>query len=345
MMSLNRKSNLVIALVGGWWLFWALVQLAIMSYYGIGLYEALIDSLTTAIVLAMASYILVTIVKYFKLTPKNALTIFVATILLASLCTWLLGKKIIFLSSDEYYLNWVSSTQLIRFIFVWLMLIIASIDGWLFFYIKEHQQDELRIQESEQLARETELNGLRQQLQPHFLFNSLNSISSLTISQPEQARKMIEQLSDFLRGTVKKDGNQMLSLEEELHHLQLYLEIEKVRFGHRLNPKVNTDAQTLSMKLPSLLLQPIVENAIKFGLYDTVGEVTILINSKAESGNLVIQISNPFDPSTSVPKLGTGFGLKSVQRRLVLLFHRNDLLTTEQNENIFIATIKIPQLN
>ena len=330
-------------LVAGWWIFWAIMQFAIMTYYRIGIRESLIDSLTTAIVLTLASYIVVTIVKYFKLTLKNVITILVATVLLAVFCTWVLGRKAILLSADEHYLNWVNTTMLVRFVFVWLMLVIAGIDGWLFFYIKEHQQDELRIKENEQLARETELAGLRQQLQPHFLFNSLNSISALTIAQPDQARKMIEQLSDFLRGTVKKDGKQMVSLEEELHHLQLYLDIEKVRFGHRLDTQVIADEKTLSMKLPSLLLQPLVENAIKFGLYDTVGEVIISIHSKAEANSLVIQITNPFDPSTTIPRSGTGFGLKSVQRRLALLFYRSDLLTTEQKENIFTTTVKIPQ--
>jgi two-component system LytT family sensor kinase len=106
---------------------------------------------------------------------------------------------------------------------------------------------------------------------------------------------------------------------------------------------VIADEKTLSMKLPSLLLQPLVENAIKFGLYDTVGEVIISINSMAEANLLVIQITNPFDPSTTIPKSGTGFGLKSVQRRLALLFYRSDLLATKQNENIFTTTIKIPQ--
>lgn len=330
-------------MVIGWWLLWATMQFAIMIYYGIGVRDALIDSLTTAIVLTLAGYIVVTIVKYFRHTPKNALTILVATVLLAVVCTWVLGRKINFLSTDEKYLNWANTTLLVRFVFVWLMLIIAGIDGWLFFYIKEHQQDELRLKENEQLARETELNSLRQQLQPHFLFNSLNSISALTLAQPEQARKMIEQLSDFLRGTVKKDGIQLVTLRDELHHLQLYLEIEKMRFGHRLQAQVQADEKIQQMKIPSLLLQPVLENAIKFGLYDTIGNVLISIEAREEHQDLVIEIKNPFDPETVLNKPGTGFGLNSVRRRLALLFYRNDLLTTNQVGNIFTTVIKIPQ--
>jgi LytS/YehU family sensor histidine kinase len=130
-------------------------------------------------------------------------------------------------------------------------------------------------------------------------------------------------------------------LEEELQHLQLYLEIEKVRFGHRLSTLITNE--TLGMKLPAMLLQPVVENAIKFGLYDTVGDITISIDAKKDDGSLVLQVQNPFDPETSSPRKGTGFGLSSVQRRLYLLFARNDLLKTEINEQLFTTTIKIPQ--
>ncbi len=101
---------------------------------------------------------------------------------------------------------------------------------------------------------------------------------------------------------------------------------------------------TEQMKLPALLLQPIVENAIKFGLYDTTGETMIRLQTQTKENELIIMVSNPFDPETSSPNKGTGFGLKSVQRRLYLLFARNDLLTTEAKENIFTTMVKIPQL-
>jgi len=180
-------------------------------------------------------------------------------------------------------------------------------------------------------------------LQPHFLFNSLNSISALAGSRPEEARRMIQQLSDFLRGTLKKDEQQLVPLEEEFRHLQLYLEIEKVRFGHRLNTEMSNDPEAAVLKLPSLLLQPIVENAVKFGLYDTIGNITISIRAAKENSYLMIDVKNPFDTVTAKPRKGTGFGLTSVQRRLYLLYGRNDLLETRSQDNIFTTTLKIPQ--
>ncbi|MBI1768145.1 MAG: histidine kinase [Bacteroidetes bacterium] len=314
-----------------------------MVQYGIPLRESLIDSVATGAVLAFAGFDITVMVKYYRPSAKNAFYVVVASVVLAALGCALLNWILKQLSSDADYLTTLKSTMLIRFVFIWLMTLILGIQGKVWWFIKEQSQGEQRVKETKRLMREAELSNLRQQLQPHFLFNSLNSISALTIAQPEQARKMIEQLSDFLRGTVRKDGNQLVSLREELHHLQLYLDIEKVRFGHRLITKISADESLLDMKLPSLLLQPVLENAIKFGLYDTIGEVVISLDAKTDQNDLLIEIKNPFDPETAAPKSGTGFGLSSVQRRLALIFYRNDLLSTIQKENIFITLIKVPQ--
>jgi two-component system LytT family sensor kinase len=241
------------------------------------------------------------------------------------------------------YISFLDRSVLMRYLFDWLMIAFVSLLSWIWFFLREQNENEKRKQDAEQLSRDAELSTLRQQLQPHFLFNSLNSISALAGSQPEEARKMVQQLSDFLRGTLKKDDKQMVTLEEELLHLQLYLDIEKVRFGHRLKTEIKKDDNLLGEQLPSLLLQPVVENAIKFGLYDTTGETIITVEAKKENNMLILEVKNPFDPVTSSSRHGTGFGLSSIQRRLYLLFSRNDLLSTTQQANIFITTIKIPQ--
>jgi LytS/YehU family sensor histidine kinase len=207
----------------------------------------------------------------------------------------------------------------------------------------DQKENEKRKTEAEKLSREAELYNLRQQLQPHFLFNSLNSINALIGFKPDEARRMIHQLSDFLRGTLKKDDQQMVSLAEELQHLNLYLEIEKVRFGHRLDTEISCDNRSSTAVLPALLLQPIVENAIKFGLYDTTDKVTVSIRSEMDGSYLVMMVQNPYDPQTARPRTGTGFGLSGVKRRLYLLFARNDLVETHANDNIFTTIIRVPQ--
>jgi len=133
-------------------------------------------------------------------------------------------------------------------------------------------------------------------------------------------------------------------LKEELQYLELYLDIEKVRFGHRLNTEISVEENIQQMELPSLILQPVVENAIKFGLYDTIGEVTISITAKKVDETLVVTVQNPFDAETAQPLQGTGFGLASIKRRLFLLFARQDLLQTKTENEHFITTIIIPQI-
>lgn len=214
----------------------------------------------------------------------------------------------------------------------------------IFWNIQEEAiENEKRKKESEKLVRDAELYNLRQQLQPHFLFNSLNSIIALIGVKPELAKTMTFQLSDFLRGTLRKDDKQLIPLVDEIKHLELYLEIEKVRFGHRLNTAFSYDENLLTTKLPSMIIQPLMENAIKHGLYNITGDVMIETNITLENQILIISISNPYDNDQFYNSKGTGFGLSSIQRRLFLIYSRTDLLTISKTENQFIATIKIPQ--
>jgi LytS/YehU family sensor histidine kinase len=241
--------------------------------------------------------------------------------------------------------NILSGASLIRLSFGFLIIGCMVLVSVLWYTVMDQQEMMKRKSETEKLYREAELYKLRQQLQPHFLFNSLNSINALIGSQPERARTMIQQLSDFLRGTLKKEDHQWVSLDDELQHLHLYLDIEKVRFGHRLSTTILNETGQSKKFLPAMLLQPVVENAIKFGLYDTTEEIEIRIRAFDKEGNLVLEVENPFDIETSNPRKGTGFGLSSVERRLYLLFARNDLMKTEVRGPQFITTIKIPQLH
>jgi two-component system, LytTR family, sensor kinase len=302
---------------------------------------ALLDAGITNLLLAIAGYSMISIMRFYQ--PGQAVRL-VMSLIFTSICMFIFKQTMVGLEiEDPTYYEFLDRSMVIRALYGWMMVTLISTISWLWSSVKEQQEMEIRNASTEKLAREAELSRIRQQLQPHFLFNSLNSISALAGSKPEQARKMIQQLSDFLRGTLKKDDQQLVTLAEELEHLNLYLEIEKVRFGHRLATSVKCDENATTLKMPSLLLQPVVENAIKFGLYDTTGETIIEIEGKYEEGYLIIKVQNPFDPATSVPRQGTGYGLSSVQRRLYLLFARQDLLTTEQNENTFTTQIKIPQ--
>jgi len=161
--------------------------------------------------------------------------------------------------------------------------------------------------------------------------------------KPEEARNMTFQLSDFLRGTLRKDDQQLIPLREELDHLRLYLSIEQVRFGHRLDTFIASNELAESQLVPAMILQPLVENAIKFGLYDTTGDVHIRLSAVFDNNALEVEIQNPYDPQSNKPRSGTGFGLRGVHRRLYLLYGRTDLLETQASDRIFTSIIKIPQ--
>lgn len=193
------------------------------------------------------------------------------------------------------------------------------------------------------LHREAELFKLRQQLQPHFLYNSLNSISALIMVEPDRAQEMIGRLSDFLRSSVKREGMESIPITEELQYIEAYLAIEAVRFGDRLQVVYNRQ-YTDHAVIPPFLLQPLLENAIKFGLYGKTGQVTIAMHIQLAAPMLRIDISNPYEESQQPPS-GTGFGLEGIRRRLFLLFGRTDLLETNRRDGYFMTTLFIPQDN
>ncbi|HEY8917112.1 MAG TPA: histidine kinase [Chitinophaga sp.] len=248
-----------------------------------------------------------------------------------------------FFKADHVYLQWLNAALPIHFLVAWLVITSMGLRALLMYDMAEQQEALERREATERLSREAELYKLRQQLQPHFLFNSLNSINALIVLRPQQAREMVLKLSDFLRGTLKREDQQWIALPEELQYLQWYLDIEKVRFGHRLSTEVTADENTQQLVMPPMLLQPVVENAIKYGLYDTTEAITITIKAWVQQDMLHVQVQNPYDSALQQPHQGTGFGLSSIRRRLYLLFARQDLLEVSSDDLIFTTLIKVPQ--
>ncbi len=246
-------------------------------------------------------------------------------------------------ASDAEYMKLLNVSQPIRFAFYFI--VIAGICASTLFYTRFRDQQEMSQREAANasMVREAELQKLQLQLQPHFLFNSLNSINALILARPDEAQKMVLSLSDFLRITIKRADEHWITLAEEWNYLQLYLEIEKVRFGHRLIVETTFQEGSFDWKIPTLLLQPIVENAIKFGLYGTTGKVSIKLDAMINENILELSVTNPFDKEAQ-PSKGSGFGLSGIKRRLYLLYARNDLLETQVDENLFSVKLKIPKV-
>lgn len=326
------------------WFVWIILHASFIYWMQYSFTKAITDSLIFNVLLAGFCFFQLFIMQFY-LPKKAKVSYIIVTGVFIALSVTFLSRfflQLIFNSDDEYNSYLIASGP-VRIGVAFLLSACMNMVNMLIYTLEEQKLNVQRKHDAEQLTKEAELYNLRSQLQPHFLFNSLNSISALAGSKPEEARKMIQQLSDFLRGTIRKDTAQFISLEEELRHLILYLDIEKVRFGHRLKTEIFYDEICFKLKIPSLLLQPVLENAIKFGLYDTLDEVIIKIIASYQNNDLLITVENPFDKQTNQLKKGIGFGLNSVQRRLFLLFSRSDLLTTSSDNNTFITTIKIPQ--
>jgi two-component system LytT family sensor kinase len=204
---------------------------------------------------------------------------------------------------------------------------------------------ERKLNEDKLLAmvKEAELNLLKSQINPHFLFNSLNSISSLTITNPTKAQEMIIKLSDFLRYSISRDSKQQSTLKYELENIERYLDIEKIRFGSRLNYQPQISKESEQCQLPVMILQPLFENAIKHGVYESTEPITLHVICTVENGYLSITLINNFDPEAPSKK-GAGIGLKNIRERLRLIYHREGLLQTNKTENSFEVKLTFPQI-
>ncbi len=299
------------------------------------------DALLTWISLGFTVFMITNTLSFYH--PGKGQFFMVLLVPLVLAYVWQQSTQWVLLSSieSEAYGAFLERSAFYRLSVSYLVLTGTFLFSLIWYRLGEREDIQRRRDETDKLAKEAELFKLRQQLQPHFLFNSLNSINALIGSKPMQARNMVQQLSSFLRGTLKREDQKLISLGEELEYLGLYLEIEQVRFGNRLSVKIEIPEAHLSYKLPPLILQPLLENAIKFGLYGTLDKAVISLESKIEGGKLLLALQNPVDEDVAESE-GTGFGLKSVRRRLQLLYGQTGLLQTSQTKDLFEVRISIP---
>jgi two-component system, LytTR family, sensor kinase len=329
-----------------WLLCGLIVHTAVLLNAGVGWKIALTDALVSNLFIIKFAFLTFISLQFYQPRKWSALYIAAEVIALAVLVTLLSRVVIVHIfSQNAAYSDFFSQTMPVRMLVAALLVSPLLVRAQQQRGEKQNAELLLRQRETEKQLREAELAFLSRQLQPHFLFNSLNSVYALMGSRPDDARKMIQQLSEFLRSNLRKDDRKLVSFEEELHLLELYLNIERVRFGHRLVTRVEAGDEALKLLLPQFILQPVVENAIKFGLYDTTGGVEISITASVQNGMLLVQVENPFDAQTARPAGGAGFGLDSIGRRLQLIYGRNDLLETARQEHVFQTRITIPQPN
>lgn len=341
----NRKSIIYTLVI--WGVIIASHTLVLTVFYNQKFHYSLADSLVFNIYFCILSLGIWYPVRFINLKHSSSIDIFLNHLGAASISIviWYVAAYSTIsylLQNSQDYLIFLNNSAPWRFamgLFYYLLIIFIY-----YLYISFRNMEEKIAQEAELkgLIRETELNLLKSQINPHFLFNSLNSISSLTITNPEKAQEMIIKLSDFLRYSIGQKEKQLVSLQDELHNIHLYLDIEKIRFGERLNFSIEVPESCRQKELPNMILQPLIENSIKHGVYESTEPITIWVKCEEEGSSMKISIKNNFDPE-SRSKKGTGMGLKNIQNRLKIIYQADYLMQVSRKENIFNVSVSFPQ--
>lgn len=329
-------------------LFWLLFALAniLISIFGEGeetLYT-IVQVLAFVIPYAVLGAAIWYIIKYTSLEENSILRVILAHVTAASIIVFLwlyigvVVNKTLQSETAEQYNNEVAGRIFTGYIFyVFYVVFFYAINYYQSFKEKLRNEGKLKS-----LVKEAELHALKSQINPHFLFNSLNSISSLTMTNPERAQEMVINLSSLMRYSLKHDQEEEVKFDEELANNKLYLQIEKVRFGKKLNPVFDVDEACMKAKIPNMILQPLYENAIKYGVYETTDPVDVITTCRMKDGALEVTIVNSYDSGVQSKK-GEGIGLRNIRDRLQIIYGNPTLMKVEDNKKEFKVTLAIPQ--
>lgn len=208
----------------------------------------------------------------------------------------------------------------------------------------DSRETSLRLVEAQALAAESQNRMLRYQVNPHFLFNTLNALSTLVIHEEHQkAEQMIQALSKFFRSSLETDPTEQITLARELEVQAQYLSIEEIRFGERLRRTCSAPEALMTALAPSLILQPLVENAVKHGVARSTGAVTIDISAEERDGRLILRVRDDGAGDCGEEPVRLGVGLQNVQRRLQLLYGCEGELTVGKTpQGGFEAQVRMP---
>ncbi len=238
--------------------------------------------------------------------------------------------------------HWVSNKVTMTIFGGYMSYITIVIFFYAVNYYQEFKKKLINEGNLKSLVKEAELHALKSQINPHFLFNSLNSISSLTMTDPDKAQEMVINLSSLMRYSLRHEQIDKVPLSEELKNNMLYLHIEKVRFGEKLNPVFEINENCMQAQIPNMILQPLYENAIKYGVYEATETVDVVTAGRMVNDVLEITITNNYD-SVTLPKRGEGIGLRNIRDRLQIIYGNSMLMKVEDDKKKFKVTLAIPQ--
>ena len=236
----------------------------------------------------------------------------------------------------------VRSGGVLLLVFALFLYSLAVALHYLFATLQASRSAEARAYELRLSTREAELRALRAQIDPHFLFNSLNSISALVTADPRGARAMCERLADFLRRTLRLGAQKTIPLAQEVALAEAYLAVEQKRFGDRLRIEIDVDPGCEQMEVPPLVLQPLVENAVRHGIAHLLDGGVVQIRATRKAGWLRITIINPCDRDRT--RSGEGVGLANVRGRLEATHGGDSRLRVEESDEWFRVELQLPEI-
>jgi two-component system sensor histidine kinase AlgZ len=344
---LERRSNLLIYLIA--WLPPVALLTLLLRYAGRFRWpEALLIAAPMAALLAFLSLSAWYLCKAFPLGKASYLRllgIHTAAAVFSSVVWVLLGDVLVtalarvpaLAGIDDRY----SSQIPLLFVTGSLIFLISVSVHYLLLAFERSREAEERSLKLQILAREAELKALRAQISPHFLFNSLNSISALTSIDPARARRMSQLLADFLRKSLELGAEEFITLEDEIALARDFLAIEQIRFGPRLEVGVEATEESARCLVPSLIMQPLIENAVKHGISQVLNGGRISIRCSIRGDRLKIIVENPRDTAAPEPRT-SGFGLENIRSRLSNLYDREAGIETRKSDESFRAEVSLP---
>ncbi|MDX6181527.1 histidine kinase [Flavobacterium sp. Fl-77] len=205
--------------------------------------------------------------------------------------------------------------------------------------IKNNKMDRMEIENN---LKDSQLNALKGQINPHFMFNSLNNIRGLILENPEKSREMITRLSEMLRYSLTKNDITKIALEEEIEMVENFIEISKIQLEERLNFTSEIEKNTLKLEIPPMIIQMLIENAVKHGIAKLKDGGQISLQTKLENNSLLIFVSNT--GMLTIEKDSTQLGIKNIEKRLQLIYGENASFKLQEIKNEVIAKIIIPIL-
>lgn len=248
-----------------------------------------------------------------------------------------------YLPNTDWVDIFISSLPLLIALGIFLYLISCFL-YYVTIIFEKNQEAQRNVIEQKLHAAQTELKALKSTINPHSLFNSLTALNELIKKSPPEASRMCMTIADFLRYTVRHSEENLVHMEDELEHIKSYLEIEKIRLGDRLRVNIKADKKTLKMKVPPLILLPLIENAIKHGISQIIegGKIDIIIE-KISAYRLKIEVINPRE-ECSKGTTGESKGLDTLRRRIEAFYGADARLIITKNSNSFEVKMVIPAL-